>query len=346
MNGRRGINTVALLIFFACAERDAAPSSDSVATNVVDTPASAISDGPVWTVAPLASAPDRFRPGAWSDENVLWGLVRGRLTKLDTQSGEANTLSHDAWSIHGGSGAVAWRNARGAWALRDGDSPALVASSAGSDGPGTLLWSPDGSQLLMSWPAEWDAAYDLVARDGSKRRLNTSLPDFSGNDAALWLDSARVLFHVDAKGPHGGKPEYRESGWRGDLAVLDVLTGDYRRVTSVPDTVTLRVSGLHEDGVLVTERGPEGVRGFWVYDTRTWQRRAVRLPKGRAFSSAGGAVVVLLDARGDSTMAVLVSGGSSKKLGSVALDGEPAFTPSGARGAMRTAGGVVVFEKP
>lgn len=342
MSHARSIDIVALLALFACAERDSADSSDSAAATVVDMPMTAIPDEPVWDVERLSNVPDRFRPGGWSAEDALWGLVRGRLTKLDVRTGAATTLPHEAWSLHGGAGVIGWRNASGAWMLRDGGKATLVASSAGSDGPGAMLWSPDGSQLLISWPSEWDAVYDLVARDGSKRRLRTSLPDYFGTEAALWLDSTRVLFHVVAKGPLGGQPEYRESGWRGDLAVLDIRTGNYRRVTSVQDTITLRVAGLHPGGVLVAARGPEGVRRFWVYDIGTWRARSVAVPTGRAFSSAGGAIVVL-HAMGDSATAVLLTGPQRKELGRVALDGEPAFTPSGLRGAMRVAGGVVLF---
>jgi hypothetical protein len=53
---------------------------------------------------------------------------------------------------------------------------------------------------------------------------------------------------------------------------------------------------------------------------------------------------VLLDSQTDSTNAVLASGGTSQQLGLVSRDAEPAFTPGGGRGAIRTAGGVMVFE--
>jgi len=240
-------------LLLACATNDSTPA-DSAAAATSDTSAPIVATTPPWTARRLESAPARFRPGGWWSEDELWGLVGGRLTRLDTRTGAVRTLAHEAWSIHGGPGAIGWRNGAGAWILTGAESPTLVGSTEGSDGPSNLLWSPDGSRLLLGWAGEWDAAYDLVGHDGAKRRLAISLPGYFGNDAALWLDSSRVLFHTVAKGPIGGAPEYRESGWRGDLAVLDLRTGAYTRVTSVPDTITLRVAGRHPDGVLVTER--------------------------------------------------------------------------------------------
>jgi hypothetical protein len=222
--------------------------------------------------------------------------------------------------------------------------PQASISITGFDGPPTLLWSPDGSRALLGWIGEWDAVYDLLERDGTKRRLPTTIPGYFGNNAALWLDSIRVLFQVVAKGPLGGEPEYRESGWRGDLAVLDLRTGAYTRVTSVPDSIFLRVAGPHPDGVVVTEFGTRGARGHWLYDPRSWRRRPTSLPNGRAFASRGGAMIILLDTQADSTTAVLVTGGASREIGRAPRDGEPAFTPSGRRGALRTAGGMMVFE--
>ena len=54
--------------------------------------------------------------------------------------------------------------------------------------------------------------------------------------------------------------------------------------------------------------------------------------------------MVLLDASADSANAVLVSGSDTTELGRVSRDTEPAFSPSGRRGAMRTSRSVVIFE--
>jgi hypothetical protein len=296
----------------------------------------------------LAVAPARFRPGGWSDEHVLWGLVRDRVTRLDTRNGETRTLRATAWWLKAAPNVVAWQSETGTWLLRDGAAPARLAGPAGDpdrsgDGP-TVLLSRDGTRALLGWQHEWDTLYDLLERDGSKRRLETKIPGYFLNGAALWLDSTRVLFRTVAIAPVGGEPAYRESGWRGDLAVFDLRTNAYTRVTDVSDFTYLRVAGPYLDDVLITEWDATRVRAHWLYDIRTWQRRSISLPTGRAFASPAGAVVVLLDPQADSTEAVLIADGDMKVIGRVARDGEPVFSPSGRRGALRTANGVTVFE--
>jgi hypothetical protein len=294
-------------------------------------------------------APSRFRVGAWSDEEVLWGLVRGRITRLDVRTGDTRSLAAAAWWMRGASNVVAWQNEGGVWWVRDGGEPARLAGPDGDpgragDGP-TVLVSRDGRRVLLAWQQEWDALYDLVEPDGSRRRVATRIPRYFGNAAVLWLDSTRVLFQTVAMGPVGGEPTYRESGWRGDLAVLDLRDNGYSRVTSVPDFTYLRVAGPYGGDVLVTEWDSAGVRAHWLYDTSTWERRPISLPRGRAFASAAGGVVVLLDTRGDSTEAVLVVDRETYRIGRVAGDAEPVFTATGRRGALGTADGVMLFER-
>jgi len=83
----------------------------------------------------------------------------------------------------------------------------------------------------------------------------------------------------------------------------------------------------------------------WIYNPQDLRRRAVSLPKGRVFSSPAGAVVILLGAVADSADAILVTASDTLKLGRVAQDAQPAFSPSGRRGALRTSRGVIVFEQ-
>jgi hypothetical protein len=313
-----------------------------------DAPSQTAAGTSTWHVRRLAFAPARFRPGGWSDEHVLWGLVRGQVTRLDTRNGETRTLPATAWWIQAAPNVVTWQSETGTWLLRDGGAQVRLAGPGADpegrgDGPRVLL-SRDGTRALLGWEQEWDVSYDLLERDGSRRRLETRIPGYYLNGAALWLDSTRVLFHTVAMGPVGGEPVYRESGWRGALAVLDLRTGAYALVANVPDFTRLRVAGPHLDGVLVTEWDSSGVRAHWLYDTRTWRRRPTALPKGRAYASPAAAVVVLLDAQADSTDALLIANGETKPIGRVTRDGEPVFSPSGRRGALRTASGVMVFE--
>lgn len=338
------------LIGLACADngRDSAVKSDTLPDTAKVARASPAPDS-LWKVERLAVAPDRFRPGAWSDETVLWGLVRGRVTKLDTQTGAVSTIPQTGWSFSPGRGVASWRNETGTWMVRDGGTAIRIAapgidSISGFDGPPTVLWSPDGSRGLLAWQGEGDFHYRLFERDGSTRNLRLATPGYYGHDAVLWLDSARVLFHIVANAPAGGEPTYRESGWHGALALLDLRTGAYTLVAKTRDSTALRVAGAYLDEVLVTEWGDQGVRGHWFYDPRTWERRAASLPRGRAFSSPAGVVVILRSPFADSVDAVLVTPSDTIELGRVPQDAQPAFSPSGRRGALRTSRGVLVFE--
>jgi hypothetical protein len=226
---------LALVVGLACENqrRDVGAGSDSLVT-AANASQQTGHTAPIWQVRPLAVAPARFRPGGWSDEFTLWGLVRGRVTKLDTRTGAVSTLPQNGWSFFNGTGVASWRNEKGTWMQRDGRKPILLAGpepdlQSGFDGPPTVLWSTDGSRALLAWRGEWDFRYRLLERDG-------------------------------------------------------------------------------------------------------------------AFSSPAGAVVVLLDTSPDSAKAVLVSGFDTTELGRVSRDTEPAFSPSGRRGALRTGRGVVIFE--
>jgi hypothetical protein len=149
---------------------------------------------------------------------------------------------------------------------------------------------------LLSWTAEWDLHHELRREDGRLVVLDTNLPGYMLDAPALWLDSTRVLFTVVATGPRGGEPEYRESGWRGDLALLelhrsrgspaDSAPDSFRRVTDVPDGQFLRPTGLLNGQVLCADGT--------LIDPRLWRVTAIDLPPGIAYG-AGSTVVVAGD---------------------------------------------------
>ena len=154
---------VTLAVGLACGDntRDSGVKSDTLPA-ATKLPPSNNTSSPVWQVHLLDVAPDRFRPGAWSDEVVLWGLVRGRLTRLDTKTGAVSSRSETAWSFFRASGVVSWLNERGTWMLRNEGEVIRLAGpgvdpQSGFDGPPTALWSPDGSRALLAWQGEWDS---------------------------------------------------------------------------------------------------------------------------------------------------------------------------------------------
>ena len=296
-----------------------------------------------WTTRKLSGAPERFRPGGWSDENTLWGLVRERVTSVDVRTGAMREFPHAAWWVQGGAGVATWRNERGLFVLRDSATPVRLPFDP-QVAP-SVLWSPDATRAVLTFEDEAGGKFALLNADGSTRPLIARIPGYYYDSPVLWLDSTLVLFQTVAMGPIRGPPSYRESGWRGDLAVLNVSSAEYRRVTEVTDGVYLRVAGRYLDDVLVTEWGQGRVLAQATYDPRTWSRRPTSLPTGRGFASVAGAVVVLLHPEPDTTTAVLVAGGDTTILGVAARDAEPVFSPSGRIGALRTSEGVWLFER-
>ena len=327
-------------------QSDAPPAGDAA---VADTQPVAPPTSEEWLVRPLENAPARFRPAGWSSETVLWGLVGSRVTNVNVDSGNAQTLSASAWSLHTAQNRVSWRNEGGTWLLGGDGQPARIAgaqpdSLTGFDGPPTVLWSSDGSGALLGWHGEGGSRFQLFRPGQPLQPIELRMPGYSGYSPVLWLDSARVLFQTVANGPLSGPPMHRESGWRSDLAVFDLRTGEFTRVTNVPDRIYLRAAGRSQNGVLVTEWDSVGIQGHWLYDTERWQRSALDLPKGRAFTSPAGAVVVYLDSPGDTVQAVLITGLKRTELGMAARDAEPVFSPSGRRGAIRAGSRVILFE--
>ena len=149
----------------------------------------------------------------------------------------------------------------------------------GFDGPPSALWLNDGSRALLGWHGEGGSRFVLFRPGQPTQPIEPQLPGYSDHSPVLWLDSARVLFQTVANGPLSGSPMHCESGWRGDLAVLDLRTGAFTRVTSVPDRIYLRAAGRLPSGILVTEWDSVGMQGHWLYDTEHWQRSQSTFPR-------------------------------------------------------------------
>lgn len=281
-----------------------------------------------------------FRPVAFQDSATLWGILRGRLARLELPAGRAEARPHSAWSLAAAPGVVSWRNETGTWGEREGDAPRRLAPTElmpGYEGPPDALWSPDGRRAVLTWSAEWDGHHELLGEDGERSTLATFEEGYMLDFPALWLDDRRVLFTMVAKAPRGGEPEYRESGWRGDLAVLDLANEEFRRVTDTPDSTWLRPTGLLGGRVLVREDGPRGLGRFWLYDPGDWTREPIDLPPARA-AAAGDAVVTLepADAGGDAWEVRLRAGGRTTELGRAAdPDLLPAISRDGRSIALR-----------
>ena len=168
----------------------------------------------------------------------------------------------------------------------------LRSRSAPQDPPPPTFdihWAPNGRRLLTSWAGEGSVTHALVdTTSGGLEPLALRLAGYSPPAVDLWLDDRRILFTVRAIGGRDGATGYRESGWRGDIALHDLGTHQFDRVTSVNDGVFLQPVGAWGDTVLATRRlEGDTLATFSLLDIRTWAETPSGLPRGTSAAVSG-----------------------------------------------------------
>lgn len=282
----------AVLLAAACDERQP-PIRDSVAAGQAALPR----DSQVaWPVRPMLNAPRYFVLSEWVDDATLWGLAGENPVDIDARSGTGT-----AWAVRA-SGArrsadrstLAWGDASGIWIMRRGGRPRRLLTYAAlpqvpaGDPTNDIHWAPNGRRLLTSWRDEGNVTYALVdTLNGTLEPIATRLPGYGAPSAALWIDDRRILFTVPAIGSKDGSTDYRESGWRGDLAVHDLGTHTYEKVTDVPDGVFLTVAGAFGDTIVAARRSSgETLATFSLFDMNRWQETPSELTRGSGIAVA------------------------------------------------------------
>ena len=281
------------LVAAACAEqqpaRDPRPSADTAPPTV------ATRDSEVaWTVRPIANAPRFFVLSGWVNDGTLWGLAGDNPVDIDVRSGAGT-----AWGVRASgaarspdNSALAWGDPTGLWIMRRGGraSRILTYSSISQRPPGDptneIRWAPNGRRLLTSWRDEGVVTHVLVdTASGGFETIDTRLPGYGEGAAPLWLDDRRILFSTVALAAKDGSTGYRESGWRADIAVHDLGTHAYEKVTDVPDGVFLDLAGALTDTVVVRRRTTaDTLSTFSLLDTRAWQETPTGLPPGSSIA--------------------------------------------------------------
>lgn len=283
-----------LALAWACAEQQPAPRPSSETTAAVPVQR----DSQVaWTVRPIVNAPRFFVLSDWVNDGTLWGLAGDNPVDIDVRTGAGT-----AWGVRA-SGAVrspdqsalAWGDPTGLWIMRRGGRARriLTYSSISQPPPGDptndIRWAPNGRRLLTSWRDEGVVTHVLVdTASGGFESIDTRLPGYGEAAAPLWLDDRRILFSTAALAGRDGSSGYRESGWRANVAVHDVGTHSYEKVTDVPDGVFLGlISELTTDTVVVRRRTTgDTLSTFSLLDTRTWQEAPTNLPAGSSIAVA------------------------------------------------------------
>jgi hypothetical protein len=298
------LGRAALIVAFvgiACTDRQP-PPHDTTAT---DAPSAAPSDSQVaWTVRPILNAPRYFVLSDWVTNDTIWGLAGSNPVDIHAVSGAGRpwgVRTSGARRSSDGS-ALAWGDTTGIWIMRRGGRPRrLFRFSSLPDRPAgdptlDVRWAPNGRRLLTSWADEGSVTYALVDTiSGGLEPLTMRIPGYGPPAVALWLDDRRIVFTTRATAGRDGATGYRESGWRGDIAVLDIGTHAFERVTSVNDGVFLEPVAAWADTVVAVRRlAGESLATFSLLDTRTWGETMSALPRGTGIAATGdgGRVVV------------------------------------------------------
>lgn len=243
-----------------------------------------------WTVRPILNAPRYFTLSDWVTNDTLWGLAGENPVDINTTSGAAR-----AWGVRASGArrspdgsALAWADTTGIWIMRRSGRPrrilrfsSLPQRPAG-DPTFDIRWAPNGRRLLTSWAEEGGVTYALVDTiSGGFEPLALRAPGYGPPAVALWLDDRRIVFTIRATGGKEGATGYRESGWRGDIAVHDLGTHEFDRATSVPDGVFLEPVAAWGDTILaLRRRAGDTLATFSLFDTRSWAETTSALPRG------------------------------------------------------------------
>ena len=268
-----------------------------------------------WRLTPLAHAPNHLALAGWKDPSTLWGVAGCNPVEVSVESPAVQ-----AWNVEACGGIepepngprLVWGTGQGGMLLlgaRGGEQRVLRASGAPSplgegDPAGAVFWSPNGSRVLVSWAAEWDASYATIdVTSGATTPVRTQKDGYFLTEAFGWLDDDRLLFVAQANKDRGGRSEYSESGgYRADLFLYDVRDSSYTALTSVDDGVMLRPLAPWSEGeVLVGERprGATRFEAYWAYDPGGGSRRPVLLPSATDVRVFAPEQVLLLDRTGD-----------------------------------------------
>jgi hypothetical protein len=258
-----------------------------------------------WTVRPLLNAPRFFVLSDWVTNDTLWGLAGENPVDIHATSGVGRP-----WGVRASGArrsaderALAWADTTGIWIMRRGGRPRRILRFSAlpqrpvGDPTFDVWWAPNGRRLLTAWAEEGSVTYALVdtASGGFEPLPLPRLPGYGPPGIALWLDDRRILFTVRATGGRDGAIGYRESGWRGDIALHDLGTHQFDRVTAVPDGAFLEPVSAWGDTILATRRlERDTLATFSLFDARSWSETNSGLPRGTGATASddGGYVAV------------------------------------------------------
>ena len=297
----------------ACGEQQRGSRDTSDATPAP--PVAARDSQVTWRVRPILNAPRYFVLSDWVSDATLWGLAGENPVDIDVRTGAGT-----AWGVRASGArrspdgsALAWSDPSGLWIMRRAGRPRRILTYASipqvpaGDPTNEIRWAPNGRRLLTSWRDEGNVTHVVVdTTSGGFEVVNTRRAGYGEAAGALWLDDRRILFTTAANAAKDGSAGYREAGWRADIAVHDLGTHTYEKVTDVPDGVFLELLGAFGDTVLARRRATgDSAATFSLLDARTWLETPSGLPTGStaAVSRDGARAAVL---RSNDTMSEVI----------------------------------------
>jgi hypothetical protein len=324
-----------LALVSACAEEQHPPR---IARDTIVTQRPQMDSQVPWTVRPVVNAPRFFALSGWVNDGTLWGLAGDNPVDIDVRTGAGA-----AWRVRASGAvrspdhsAIAWGDPTGLWIMRRGGRARRILTYASISQPppgdptNEIRWAPNGRRLLTSWRDEGTVTHVLVdTTSGGFELIDTRLPGYGEAGGPLWLDDRRILFSTAALAAQDGSTGYRESGWRADIAVHDLGTHTYEKVTDVPDGTFLYLEGALADTVVARRRTTgDTLSTFSLLDTRAWQEFPTNLPAGSSIAIARDGLRAAVLRSNDPMSEVIVR---SRRAGTP--HGAPVFIPGRITGA-------------
>lgn len=213
-----------------------------------------------YTSKEIGGLPKYFLPTGWIDEDRLMGLTGTNPIRYNVGDGSWRPLGFTAWHamLSPNGTQVAFLNDSGIGVAKsDGTETRLLpkpeVAGEGDGGLGGFVWSPNGKRLLVWIQHEWDAEYSILDLDsGEVTPLKTRLDGYFLTAPGAWPKPDRILFTTRANRTKDGKQEYTH-GYRQDIALLDLKTGEFHPVTDAADGEFYSISG-YADGQALVEK--------------------------------------------------------------------------------------------
>lgn len=247
---------------------------------------------PLTAAREVTGLPKYTRVLGWLDGQTVLALAGSNPIAFDAATGAYRALNRETWwAVPSPDGSLlAYRDQGGVHVVRTGKDvwgKEVAKLPTGGEGrPASIelaFWSPDGERLLTvsegeeAGPSHW--VFDLASL--RYQLLQTNEPGYYGASAVGWLDNNRIAFTQRASRSRTGASEYREAGYRADLAVYNVDGGSYRRISDVPDGVFLEGRQVAGGMILAHRYEKEASRFQWeLWDAASAKGQVIAIPDG------------------------------------------------------------------